>query len=285
MIVPSLSKILINKAVSKALEEDLGIAGDITTNATVDEKILARGEIISRQSGILAGLDLAEAAFNLVDPSVLFNRKKKDGEVLHPRDVVAEVSGTARGILSAERVALNFLCHLSGIASLTGSYVEAIAGTKAKIVDTRKTTPNLRVFEKYAVSCGGGQNHRAGLFDAILIKDNHIIAAGGVEAAIKKARVHSGHMIKIEIEVETLDQLNIALKNRVDAVLLDNMTVPLLQKAVELSSGHVLLEASGGINLKTVRAIAETGVDLISVGSLTHSAPSLDLGLDFKKIS
>lgn len=281
----SLPRIQIDKAVSLALEEDLGILGDITSNATVDEETAAKGYIISRHAGILSGLDVAVAAFNLIDQKIEIERKKKDGEALEVGDIVAEVSGKARGILKAERVALNFLCHLSGIASQTRLYVDTVKGTKAKIVDTRKTTPNLRAFEKYAVRCGGGHNHRAGLFDAILIKDNHIISAGGVEAAIQRARKNCGHLIKIEIEVETLDQLRIALENSVDVVLLDNMPISMMQKAVEFVSERALTEASGGVNLKTVRSIAETGVDLISVGSITHSSPVLDLGLDFSKLS
>jgi nicotinate-nucleotide pyrophosphorylase (carboxylating) len=179
-------------------------------------------------------------------------------------------------------VALNFLCHMSGIATLTRRYVDAVAGTRARIIDTRKTTPGLRAFEKYAVRCGGGGNHRSGLYDAILIKDNHIVAAGGVEPAIAAARAHAGHMVKIEIEVGDLDELSAALKHRIDAVLLDNMDVTVLRQAVEMIGGRVLTEASGGVSLETVRAIAETGVDLISVGALTHSAPILDLGLDFR---
>lgn len=268
-----------------ALIEDLGVAGDITTQATVNATIQARAEIVSRGSGILSGLDLAVAAFHLIDPSIIIQRYKEDGEWLHAGDVVAEVTGTARGILTGERVALNFLCHLSGISTLTHSYVESVRGTNAKIVDTRKTTPNLRTFEKYAVRCGGGQNHRTGLFDAFLIKDNHIIAAGGVEAAIKKAKAERGHMLKLEIEIETLDQLQIALVYQVDAVLLDNMTIPMLREAVKQVGGRILTEASGGITLQNIRKVAETGIDLISVGALTHSAPILDLGLDFKTLA
>jgi nicotinate-nucleotide pyrophosphorylase (carboxylating) len=196
--------------------------------------------------------------------------------------VVARISGNARAILTGERVALNYLGRLSGIASLTRRYVDAVAGTKAAIADTRKTTPGLRAFEKYAVRCGGGQNHRTGLFDAILIKDNHIVAAGGVETAIARARAYAGHMVKIEVEVDTLDQLALVLNHKVDAVLLDNMALDTLAKAVKMVGGRLITEASGGVSLTTVRAIADSGVDLISVGALTHSASVLDLGLDFE---
>jgi nicotinate-nucleotide pyrophosphorylase (carboxylating) len=217
-----------------------------------------------------------------MDPSVVFTHVKADGDRLAPDEIVARISGNARAILTGERVALNYLGRMSGIATLTRLYADAIDGTKAVIVDTRKTTPGLRAFEKYAVRCGGGQNHRTGLFDAVLIKDNHIVAAGGVEAAIARARARAGHMVKIEIEVDTLEQLDLVLKHKVDAVLLDNMPPATLREAVTRVAGRALTEASGGINLETVRAIAETGVDLISVGALTHSAPVLDLGLDFE---
>jgi nicotinate-nucleotide pyrophosphorylase (carboxylating) len=199
-----------------------------------------------------------------------------------PGDAVVTISGNARALLTAERVALNYLGRLSGIASLTARYVDAVGGTGAAIVDTRKTTPGLRAFEKYAVRCGGGRNHRTGLFDAILIKDNHIIAAGGIAEALSRARALAGHMVKIEIEVDTLDQLDEVLRHKVDAILLDNMTPSQLRKAVKMVGRRAATEASGGVSLDTVRAIAETGVDMISVGALTHSAPVLDLGLDFK---
>jgi nicotinate-nucleotide pyrophosphorylase (carboxylating) len=277
-----LPKALVARAVADALAEDLGLAGDLTTDATVAAGAHADAVIASRQSGVVAGLDLAEAAFAAMDACVRFERVKADGDRVDKGDVVARISGNARAILTGERVALNYLGRLSGIASLTRRYVDAIAGTKAAIADTRKTTPGLRAFEKYAVRCGGGQNHRTGLFDAILIKDNHIVAAGGVEVAIARARAYAGHMVKIEVEVDTLDQLALVLKHKVDAVLLDNMMPEMLLKAVKMVGGKAITEASGGVNLTTVRAIAETGVDLISVGSLTHSAPVLDLGLDFQ---
>jgi nicotinate-nucleotide pyrophosphorylase (carboxylating) len=280
--LPRLPKAHVQRAVTDALTEDLGLAGDLTTDSTVAADAQAEAVIASRQTGVIAGLDLAEAAFAAMDPDVLFERISSDGTRVEPGDVVARISGNARAILTGERVALNYLGRLSGIASLTRRYVDAISGTKAAIVDTRKTTPGLRAFEKYAVRCGGGRNHRTGLFDAILIKDNHIVAAGGVEAAVARARAYAGHMVKIEVEVDTLEQLALVLKHRVDAVLLDNMAPDTLQAAVKMVGGRALTEASGGVNLTTVRAIAETGVDLISVGALTHSAQVLDLGLDFK---
>jgi nicotinate-nucleotide pyrophosphorylase (carboxylating) len=224
---------------------------------------------------------VAEAAFHALDSSVKFEPLVADGARVTEGSVVARVSGRAHALLTGERVALNFLSHMSGIATLTRRYVDLVEGTGARIVDTRKTTPGLRAFEKYAVRCGGGQNHRSGLYDAILIKDNHIVAAGGVEPALKAARAHAGHMVKIEIEVTNLDELAEALKYPLDAVLLDNMEPSMLREAVALVDRRAITEASGGVSLDTVRAIAESGVDLISIGALTHSAPILDLGLDF----
>ena len=272
---------LVAKAVAEALTEDLGLVGDITTNATIPAAARARAVIKARHNGIVAGVDLARAAFHALDPAIEFKTVLPDGAAASAGDVIARIEGNARAILSAERVALNFMGRMSGIASLTRRYVDAVAGTRASIVDTRKTTPLLRAFEKFAVRCGGGCNHRVGLFDAVLIKDNHIVAAGGIDKAIAAARAHAGHMVKIEVEVDTLAQLETALKHDIDAVLLDNMPPPTLKKAVALVAGRALTEASGGVNLDTVRAIAETGVDLISIGALTHSAPVLDLGLDF----
>jgi nicotinate-nucleotide pyrophosphorylase (carboxylating) len=277
-----LPRIIVTRAVADALAEDLGLAGDITTDATVDAGATAKAVIAARRPGVLAGLDLAEAAFAAMDPSIMFTRAKADGDRIASGDVVASISGNARAILTGERVALNYLGRMSGIATLTRQYADAVAGTKAVIVDTRKTTPGLRAFEKYAVRCGGGQNHRTGLFDAILIKDNHIVAAGGVEAALTRARAHAGHMVKIEIEVDTLQQLDRVLEHKVDVILLDNMPPETLREAVARVACQALTEASGGVNLDTVRDIAEAGVDLISVGALTHSAPVLDLGLDFE---
>lgn len=273
---------LVNEAIASALAEDLGALGDITTNATVAAEARSNAVIAARKPGVVSGLQLADAAFRALDPDVTFEIFTSDGTRVEPGDVIARISGNARALLTAERVALNFMGRMSGIATLTRRYVDAIKGTNAKIADTRKTTPGLRAFEKYAVRCGGGQNHRSGLFDAVLIKDNHIVAAGGLSNAVERARGLAGHMVKIEVEVDTLAQLEEALAHKIDAVLLDNMTTAQLTKAVKLVNGRCLTEASGGVNLETVRGIAETGVDMISVGALTHSAPVLDLGLDFE---
>lgn len=276
-----LPRLLTARAVEQALAEDLGTRGDLTSAATVPARAMAVATFGARSEGVIAGLAVAEAAFHAVDPRVEFKAEVDDGDRIAAGTIVARVAGPARALLTAERVALNFLCHMSGIATLTRRYVDAVAGTYARITDTRKTTPGLRAFEKYAVRCGGGANHRAGLFDAILIKDNHIIAAGGVAAAISAAHAHAGHMAKIEVEVDDLETLATVLRHPVDAVLLDNMDIATLRGAVEIVGRRTLTEASGGVTLETVRAIAETGVDLISVGALTHSAPILDLGLDF----
>jgi nicotinate-nucleotide pyrophosphorylase (carboxylating) len=279
--LPALSQHLVDMAVRAALDEDLGLAGDITTNAIVSPSARAKAVIAARKPGVVSGLALAEAAFRAVGPDTSFSIDIDDGEAVTPGAIIARVSGNARTLLSAERVALNFMGRMSGIATLTRRYVDAAAGTKAKIVDTRKTAPGLRAFEKYAVRCGGGHNHRVGLFDAVLIKDNHIVAAGSVKAAIAAATASAGHMTKIEVEVDTLAQLEIVMREKVDCVLLDNMKPAELAKAVKIVAGRCLTEASGGVSLDTVHDIAATGVDLISVGALTHSAPVLDLGLDF----
>lgn len=276
-----LSPILIARAVEQALAEDLGTRGDITTDATVPRDVRATATFGARRPGVISGLDVAEAAFRALDDSVSFEPLVADGARVDAGAVAARVSGAARTLLTGERVALNFLCHMSGIATLTRRFVDLVSGTRAQIVDTRKTTPGLRAFEKYAVRCGGGRNHRSGLYDAILIKDNHIVAAGGVEAAILAARAHAGHMVKIEVEVGDLDELAAALAHPIDVVLLDNMAPDMLREAVRRVDGRALTEASGGVSLETVRGIAESGVDLISIGALTHSAPILDLGLDF----
>lgn len=279
---PELPAPLIARAVADALAEDLGLAGDITTSATVPAEARASGVIATRKAGVIAGLDVARAAFLALDPAAVFDARVADGDLVPAKTVIAHISGRARALLTAERVALNFLGRMSGIATLTRRYADAVQDTKAAIADTRKTTPGMRAFEKYAVRCGGGRNHRAGLFDAILIKDNHIIAAGGVAQAITRARDYAGHLVKIEVEVDSLAQLEAALAHKIDAVLLDNMTPQQLVAAVKLVRGRVMTEASGGVDLDTVRTIAETGVDLISAGALTHSAPVLDLGLDFE---
>lgn len=271
---------LITAAVANALAEDLGLAGDITTDAVIAPEAMASGVFAARKPGVVAGLDVAATAFRQLDPAAHLQVFVPDGELVEAGTLIARVSGNARALLTAERVALNFLGRMSGIATLTRRYVDAVAGTRAHIIDTRKTTPGLRAFEKYAVRAGGGMNHRIGLFDAVLIKDNHIAVAGGIGAAIAAARARVGHMVKIEVEVDTLDQLAEALVHRIDAVLLDNMTPDQLAEAVRLVAGRAITEASGGVNLDTVRAIAEAGVDLISVGALTHSAAVLDIGLD-----
>lgn len=278
--LPELPRLLVADAVQAALKEDLGRAGDMTSDATIPADVPARAVIATRKPGVLAGLALAEASFREIDPSVRFAASRRDGDRLERGDVVAEIEGPARAILAGERVALNFLCHLSGVATATREMVDKVAHTKARICDTRKTLPGLRAFEKYAVRCGGGANHRFGLDDAILIKDNHIAVAGGVAPAIEAARSYAGHLVKIEVEVDTLDQLREAMDARPDAVLLDNMTPDQLREAVGIIAGRAVAEASGNVTAATVAAIAEAGVDRISSGWITHSAPSLDLGLD-----
>ncbi len=276
----TLNPVEIRTAVKLALREDLGHGGDLTTNTIFEETIKGQAVICSRQTGILAGRDFAAEAFKQLCNEAKCIWHKKDGATLKPGDRIATIKAPVRTLLSGERTALNFLGHLSGIASLTQQYVTAVNATNATIVDTRKTTPGLRFAEKYAVIMGGGKNHRFRLDDAILIKDNHIAFAGSIKKAISKARSGAGHTVKLEVEVDTLDQLKDVIKEQVDIVLLDNFTIPDLKAAVKMAKGNCLTEASGGVNLETVRAIAETGVDLISVGALTHSAPTLDLGLD-----
>jgi nicotinate-nucleotide pyrophosphorylase (carboxylating) len=272
---------LISAALDAAFAEDLGLAGDITTNAIIAADSDSRGVIAARAPGRIAGLPIAEAAFRRLDPALEFNIAIPDGADAEAGATVAEISGNTRAMLTAERVALNFLSHLSGIATHTRAFAQAIEGTNARICCTRKTTPGLRGLEKYAVRMGGGVNHRFGLFDAVLIKDNHIAAAGGIGPAIELARRGAGHLVKIEVEVDRLEQLEEALRHRIDAALLDNMSLDELRKAVAMAGGRIVLEASGGVTLDRVRAIAKTGVDLISSGALTHSSPVLDLGLDF----
>jgi nicotinate-nucleotide pyrophosphorylase (carboxylating) len=275
-----LPQYLVREAVQRALAEDIG-RGDITTDALIDGGAQASARLMAREAGVVAGLDLAEAAFRGVEPDIVFERLIADGQPVKAGDVIARISGSARALLSAERVALNFMTHMSGIASLTGRYVAAIAGTGARIVDTRKTLPGLRVFEKYAVRMGGGINHRFALDDAAMIKDNHIVAAGGIGPAIRQVRAAIGHMVKICCEVDRIDQIEEALAAGVDVLLLDNMGPETLAEAVRLIAGRATAEASGKVSLDTVAAIAATGVDVISVGRLTHSAPALDIALDF----
>jgi len=280
-----LPRALVKRAVEAALEEDLGGAGDITTDATIPINAKGEATIVAREAGIIAGLDLAAEAFRALDPDVKFSPLVSDGGAIKQGTMIAKISGKTRAILTAERTALNFLGHLSGIATLTSRYVEAVAGTGARIVCTRKTTPGLRTLEKYAVRMGGGVNHRFGLYDGVLIKDNHIAAASGVGNALRALGARAGHMVRIEVEVDTLDQLKEALRFPIDAVLLDNMDVPTLKKAVAMVAGRVTTEASGGVRLETVRKIAETGIDLISAGALTHSARRLDLSLEWARRS
>ena len=275
-----LPELLIAHHVTIALEEDLGRAGDITTDSIIPPEARALAVIKAREDGVVAGLQLACAAFKALDRDAEFSSELADGAVIAPGDSAAEIACSARALLTAERTALNYLCHLSGIATATRRFVDAVAGTATTICCTRKTTPGLRALEKYAVRMGGGSNHRFGLDDAILIKDNHIAAAGGIGSAIRAARARAGHLVKIEIEVDTLEQLDQVLLEPVDIVMLDNMDLEMLAEAVRRVGGTMLTEASGGVRAETVKGIAETGVDLISVGAITHSAPALDLGLD-----
>ena len=280
MSLEPLADLLIEPVVRAALAEDLGRAGDITSQACVAPEARLQVQFAARQAGVIAGLDCARLAMAAMDPALRFSAQRRDGDRLEAGEVLARVEGNARAILAAERTALNLLGRLSGVATLTCAYVDAVAGTKARIVDTRKTTPGLRLLEKYAVRCGGGVNHRFGLDDAILIKDNHVAAAGGVGAALDRAKASAGHLVQIEVEVDSLEQLDEALAHQPDVIMLDNFSPDGLREAVRRTAGRVRLEASGGVNLQTVRAIAETGVDVISVGALTHSAAVLDIGLD-----
>jgi nicotinate-nucleotide pyrophosphorylase (carboxylating) len=275
-------RILIEPIVRAALLEDLGRAGDITTDAIVDDDAEAQALMVSRSPGVLAGLDAGLMAFELLDSALQIERLAQDGDRLERGQTVARITGRARAILAAERTALNLTCRLSGVATATRQLADAVGNHKAKIVCTRKTTPNLRILEKEAVRAGGGANHRFGLDDAMLIKDNHVAMAGGVGAALDRARAHAGHLVKIELEVDTLEQLKEAMEHGADAVLLDNMGANTLREAVEIVNGRAITEASGRITVETVPAIAATGVDLISSGWITHSAPILDLGLDIE---
>jgi nicotinate-nucleotide pyrophosphorylase (carboxylating) len=278
--LPPLWPLLYEEAVRRALAEDLGRAGDLTTDAIVPANRLAEARLVARAAGRIAGVEPALAAFRLLDPSVEAEVALADGSDAEAGATIATVRGPARAILAAERTALNFLGHLSGIATATRDLVAAVAGHRARIVCTRKTTPGLRALEKHAVRAGGGANHRFGLDDAVLIKDNHVALAGGVVPAVERARAASGHLVKIEVEVDTLDQLDEALAAGADAVLLDNMPLDVLRQAVERARGRAITEASGGITAGTAAAVAATGVDLISVGWLTHSAPALNVALE-----
>jgi len=276
-----LSPLAIDEAVQRALDEDLGRAGDITSISTVPEATKAHAILIARQAGIIAGLPLAVATFQKLSTDINIEAHFRDGAAVAAGVHVLTISGRARAVLAGERTALNFVGRMSGIATLTADYVRHTAGTKLRICCTRKTTPGLRALEKYAVRCGGGFNHRFGLDDAILIKDNHIAVAGGVRPVLERARAHAGHLVKIEIEVDTLAQLREVLDTGLaDVVLLDNMDIPTLTEAVRLAKGRVVLEASGGVTQDSIAKIAATGVDYASSGALTHSAPNFDVALD-----
>ncbi|MEQ9435077.1 carboxylating nicotinate-nucleotide diphosphorylase [Hyphomonas sp.] len=279
-VPPPLPAVILEPIVRLALSEDLGRAGDLTTDATISPDTKMSVVIAARKPGIIAGLDAAAHTLHLIDPAMALAIEKPDGSTIAPGDVIGRLDGTARSILTAERTMLNFIGRLSGVATMTRTFVDAVAHTDAKIVCTRKTTPGHRALEKRAVRCGGGTAHRYGLDDAILIKDNHIAACGSVAEALMRAKAYAGHLRMIEIEVDTLDQLEEALKFAPHAILLDNMDNDTLRRAVGMIDGRVTAEASGGVNLSTVAGIAETGVDYISVGALTHSAPNLDVGLD-----
>ena len=281
----TLPDLMIESVVRLALAEDLGRAGDMTARACIPEGARMRAAFTARKAGVLAGIDCVRLAVRAMDPAADVHLRLRDGDVFEAGAVLAEVEADARAFLSAERTALNLLGRLSGVATLTRAYVDAVRGTKARIADTRKTTPGLRALEKHAVACGGGINHRFGLDDAILIKDNHVAVCGGVGEAVRRARAFAPHLMKVEVEVDGLDQLDEALAlipegAGPDVIMLDNFALDDLREAVRRAEGRVVLEASGGVDLSTVRGIAETGVDVISVGALTHSAPVLDIGLD-----
>ncbi len=276
----ALPSLVIEPLVRSALLEDLGRAGDLTTDAIIPADRTATVRLVSREAGVIAGTACAALAWHLVDPRIQVELHREDGSRVAPGDVIGTITGPARGLLTGERVALNFLGHLSGVATGTATIADAIAHTRARVADTRKTIPGLRALQKHAVLCGGGTNHRFGLDDAVLIKDNHIAVAGGVRPAVEAARAHVGHLVKIEVEVDNLDQLAELLELSADAVLLDNMRPDLLRRAVDLVAGRMITEASGRITPETAVPIAEAGVDLISVGWLTHSARVLDIGLD-----
>ncbi|MCB9378547.1 MAG: carboxylating nicotinate-nucleotide diphosphorylase [Holophagales bacterium] len=279
---PRLFPVQYAELVRAALREDLGRAGDLTTDATLAGDERAAGAVVARRGGVVAGLEVAGACFRELDPAVAFETAVGDGDRVAAGATLARVAGDAAALLAAERTALNLLGRLCGIATATAAYVDAVAGTGARIVCTRKTTPGLRALEKYAVRCGGGANHRFGLDDAVLIKDNHLVVAGGVQPAIERARGRVGHLVKIEVEVGDLAELESAVDAGAEIVLLDNFSLADLSAAVARSGGRALLEASGGITLDTARRVAETGVDLLSVGALTHSSPGLDVALDLE---
>jgi len=276
-----LSPLEIDESVTRALAEDLGRAGDVTAIATIPESATAKAAVVARKAGTIAGLPLVAATFLKLSPTIAFKAKARDGDTVAAKTALMTVSGNARAILEAERTALNFLGHLSGIATATAAFVRRIGKRKTRICCTRKTTPGLRAFEKYAVRCGGGFNHRFGLDDAILIKDNHIAVAGSIRKVLERARASAGHLVKIEIEVDSLDQLQEVLDcGLADVVMIDNFTIAQMKKAMAMVAGRLVVEASGGITLESIAAVAATGVDYASSGALTHSSPSLDVALD-----
>ena len=278
-----LSPLAIDDAVLRALAEDLGRAGDVTSSATIPDGTRGRAVMMAREPGVIAGLPVAAAVFRKLDPAVEITGDTRDGTAVAAKTVLMTVAGDARALLSAERVALNFVGHLSGIATAAAEFVRLIAHTKARVCCTRKTTPGLRALQKYAVRCGGGFNHRFGLDDAILIKDNHIAVAGGIRPVLERAKAAAGHLVKIEIEVDTLEQLRTVLDvGLADVVLLDNMSPAMMKQAVAMVAGRLTIEASGGITHASAAAIAESGVDYLSSGAITHSSPNLDVGLDIE---
>ncbi|NLB88369.1 MAG: carboxylating nicotinate-nucleotide diphosphorylase [Syntrophomonadaceae bacterium] len=272
----------LEELIKNALAEDIG-HGDITTNSLISDDEVMTGIFIAKANGVIVGLDVAKAVFAYLQPDIEFIPEKKDGDLIEKGDVIATVKGRARTLLTGERLALNFMQRLSGIATKTRKMVELIKYQKAEIVDTRKTTPGLRVLEKYAVKMGGARNHRFGLYDGVMIKDNHIAAVGGIQRAVSTVRSKIPHTIKIEVEVENLEQLQEALEAQVDIIMLDNMDIETMKQAVAIANGKVLLEASGGINEETIVEVAKTGVDFISIGALTHSAPALDISFKIVK--
>jgi nicotinate-nucleotide pyrophosphorylase (carboxylating) len=278
----SFSHMMFEPIIRNALIEDLGSIGDITTQALVPQGHYSKIAMVSRHNGILAGCDIVKSVFDLFKEKVCLSQQKRDGDTVKNGDIIAVLEGASQVMLAGERTALNFISHLSGIASLTHQLVEAIKSYKTQVVCTRKTTPGLRIMEKYAVCVGGGRNHRFALYDSVLIKDNHIAIAGGIEEAFHRAKSHCGHMKKIEIEVDTIEQLESALKVGADAILLDNMSLQTLHKAVRIVDGSVFTEASGSITAETIKDVAATGVDSIAVGWITHSAPILDIAFDFQ---
>jgi nicotinate-nucleotide pyrophosphorylase (carboxylating) len=267
--------------IERALQEDIG-PGDVTTEATIPAETTSTAEMLAKQELVLAGLDVAREVFHYLDSAIQFTPLANDGDRIKKGTVVARVSGSTRVLLAGERVALNLLQHMSGIATLTAMYVEKVRGLKVEVLDTRKTLPGLRQLEKYAVRLGGGKNHRFGLYDGVLIKDNHIKAAGGITQAVESARRHAHHLLKIEVETKNLEEVREALAAKADIIMLDNMPIDMMREAVKLIAGRALVEASGNVTLETIRAIAETGVDFVSSGSLTHSAPAADISMKIK---